>query len=279
MLIQIEDLTVEGKKQGSVWKRAVGCLKRRLCSEAENRALLKNITGSFSCGIHVILGPNGSGKSTLLQVLDGFILPDTGRVLLDGQAARPSVLRQNIGYLPQVFGFYPQLTAREMLDYIALLKGIMDNETRKCNVEEVLQRMGLLAVADRKVGTYSRGMRQKVGIAQALLGDPPILILDEPTAGLDPDSRNSLRRMLVELGQEQVVIWASSLITDTYCADQVLILGCGESRFWGTPAELMARAEPPMRQTAFFKNIADEGHWYDIMEQGYRAILSSCENR
>jgi ABC-type multidrug transport system ATPase subunit len=172
------------------------------------------------------------------------------------------------------FGLYPNLTAREMLHYIALLKGLVDRRIRERSVEEILQRTDLLAVAERKVGVYSRGMRQKVGIAQTLLGNPPVLIFDEPTAGLDPEERNKLRGMVMELGQDRVVIWASSLITDTSGADQVLVIDRGEGRFWGTPIELAAcaRSQNGLRPTDRETN--DE-HWSDMLEQGYRATLLS----
>lgn len=244
----------------------------------EAAPVLKNISCEFPCGSSVILGPNGSGKTTLLQVLAGLILPKSGRITIDGIVADPLVLRQVIGYLPQAFGLYPNLTAREMLHYVALLKGLVDRRIRERSVEEVLQRTGLLAVAERKVGKYSRGMRQKVGIAQTLLGNPQVLIFDEPTAGLDPEERNKLRGMVMELGLERVVIWASSLITDTSGADRVLVIDCGESRFWGTPSELAACAcsksglRPADRKT-------NGEHWSDMLERGYRATLLSRASR
>jgi ABC-2 type transport system ATP-binding protein len=284
MLIEIANLTVYGRpslpeKQGNLWKRTSGLLKRRLCFKACPASLLKRITCSFPCGISMILGPNGAGKSTLLQVLDGLILPDVGRILIDGQVAKPPVLRQNIGYLPQTFGFYPKLTAREMLDYIALLKGIVDHEIREINVENALRRMGLLTVADRKMGVYSRGIRQKVGIAQTLLGNPPVLILDEPTAGLDPEARNKLRGMLAEIGQNQVIIWASSIIADVYCADRVLVLEQGKKRFWGISAELAAYAKSLKNSSLLTKEGMDDEHWSCMLEQGYREILSNREDQ
>jgi ABC-2 type transport system ATP-binding protein len=280
MLIEIVDLTVYGlqsspEKPGDLWKRRTDWLRRPSDAGVDTAPVLKSITCRFPCGINLILGPNGSGKSTLLQVLDGLIVPDAGAVLIDGQVAKPPVLRQNIGYLPQTFGFYPKLTAREMLDYIALLKGIVDRETRKYEVENVLQRTGLLTVADRKIGVYSRGMRQKVGIAQALLANPPVLVIDEPTAGLDPEARNNLRGMLAENGQEKVIIWASSLIVDTYCADWVLVLKRGEVCFWGRPAALAAGVRLPKASPGDGK-IDDD--WSDKLEQGYRAILSNHMN-
>jgi len=279
MLIEITELTISSSaKQGNLWKGTTGRMRRRLCAGTEAAPLLKQITCSFPCGINMILGRNGSGKSILLQVLDGLIQPDAGMVLIDGQAAKPPDLRQNIGYLPQIFGIYPKLTAWEMLDYIALLKGILDRETRKYEVENVLQQTGLLAVADQRVGVYSRGMRQKVGIAQALLGNPPVLILDEPTAGLDPEARNNLRGILAEVGQEQVIIWASSFVANTCCADRLLVLERGERRFWGAPAELAACAGSQKKSLPFFREETDEEHWFGMVEQGYHTILSLREN-
>lgn len=268
MLIEAQALTVYGLP-GKARRFCAGWLKRCFGATGEQAPLLKQVSCDFSCGINVILGPNGAGKSILLQVLDGQIQPDSGRIRIDGQVAKPGVLRKNIGYLPQTFGFYPKLTAREMLDYIALLKGIVHRQTRENEVKNVLQRTELLAVAGRKVGTYSRGMRQRVGIAQALLGNPPILILDEPTAGLDPEFKNNIRGMLAEFGQEKVIIWASSLIADTYCADRVLVLESGVSKFWGTPVQLGACAR--------LQNVDDgktgENYSAGKLEQGYRTIL------
>jgi ABC-2 type transport system ATP-binding protein len=182
-----------------------------------------------------------------------------------------------MGYLPQAFGFYPQWTARETLRYIALLRGMVGQKERERRVTEVLQRTTLAAAADRKVGTYSRGMRQAVGIAQVLLGGAPALILDEPTAGLDPEARNKLRGMLVEIGQERPVIWASSLISDAVFADRVLILARSKNCFWGTPVELAAAARP--LGTDFLpvpgQDAGSDGTYGpEPLEQGYRAILS-----
>jgi ABC-2 type transport system ATP-binding protein len=181
--------------------------------------------------------------------------------------------------LPQTFGLYPKLSAREMLHYIALLKGIVDRQIREQRVEYVLQRTGLFPVAERKVGTYSRGMRQKVGIAQVLLEESPVLILDEPTAGLDPEARNNLQGLLVDLGRERVVVMASSFIADTFCADRVLVLGWGERLFWGTPAELAACAATSNHSPLMTDEGAQEKDWSERLEQGYRAILLDRESQ
>jgi len=234
---------------------------------------LNKISCSFSYGNTIILGPNGSGKPNLLQVLAGVIAPTTGQVTIDGNMADRPTLRRNIGYLPQTFGLYPQLTAQEMLDYIAILKGINDQKAREHHVASALERTGLVAVAKRKVGVFSRGMKQKVGIAQALLGNPPILILDEPTAGLDPEERNKLRAMLMELGQESVVVWVSSLISDANYADRILIMEQGANCFWGTPSELVDRGIRCSK--ASYSNPLVQNDCLEQLEQGYRSILCS----
>lgn len=230
---------------------------------------LENLNCQFNRGVNMILGPNGSGKTTLLQVLAGLVNPRAGAVRLNGQVCDRSALRQCISYLPQNFGLYPQLTAQEHLYYVALLKGITDRRRREKAVAAVLQQTGLVSVAQQRVGTYSRGMRQKVGIAQALLGDAAVLLLDEPTAGLDPEERNKLRALLVQLGQQRSVILASSLLADVHCADSVLVLTQGQRCFMGTPAELAACANEDV--LVYDELIAGKSR--NALERGYRAVL------
>jgi ABC-2 type transport system ATP-binding protein len=273
MVIEITDLTICGAPSKLDW------LKQHLSARWSINPALQRLTGNFFCGVNLILGPNGAGKSLLMRILAGLIRPRQGVIMIDGRVADPSLLRQNCGYLPQTFGFYPQYSAREMLRYIALLKGIVDRVVVEEQVEKVLQRTDLLAVAERKIGEYSRGMRQKVGIAQALLGDPPVLLLDDPTAGLDPESRNSFRGMMVELGWSRVVIWASSLVTDAGCADRVLILDRSERRFWGTPVELVAGTRLPAPASRGSKGETDDETWFDLLERGYRIVLADREDR
>lgn len=272
MLICLKELSVK-REAGSLWQQGQDWALRFLWARAAAVPALQGLTCEFSKGVSVVLGPNGAGKSTLLQVLAGLVRPGAGQVTADGEIAGPEDLRQAAGYLPQAFGLYPSLTARAMLDYIALLKGITDRRRRECHVAAILQRTGLAAVADRRVGVFSRGMRQMVGIAQALLGDPAVLVLDEPTAGLDPAERNRVRSLLAEAGRERIVVFASSLIADTGCADQVLILDRGANRFWGTTAELAAYG---MSRNGAFSPIGenpDNGDWTVAMEKGYRSIL------
>ncbi|WP_176215673.1 ATP-binding cassette domain-containing protein [Sporomusa malonica] len=231
-----------------------------------------NITCAFLKGVNIILGPNGSGKTTLLQVLAGMLLPRSGTLTVDGKTVNQPQLRSLISYLPQTLGLYPQLTAREMLDYIALLKGIANKRTRKISVESALLQVGLVAAADQNIGTFSRGMRQKVGIAQALLGDPQIVLLDEPTAGLDPEERSKLRLLLARLGQQRLVIFASSLLADIQCAERILILDKGKKAFEGTAGELAASVPLLNRKQ-------NSGTGSGLVEEGYKAVLASRANR
>jgi ABC-2 type transport system ATP-binding protein len=253
MEIEVTDLTVYDPR------RRLGRPGRKFARKAV--PALQQLSGVFPTGVNLILGPNGAGKSLLLRILAGLIRLKRGTITLDGQVIDPELLRQNSGYLPQTFDFYPQYNAREMLHYIALLKGISDPVVVETQVEQVLRRTALRGAAQRKIGGYSRGMRRQVGIAQALLGDPSILLLDDPTTGLDLEACNAFRGMMAHLGRERVIVWASSLLADVGCADRVLILDRGECRFWGTPAQL--------RSAAAASGAADES-WSELLERGYR---------
>ncbi len=279
MILKLEDITVRDSsaRWRDQWRSADSRWSRKLNPDGMPEPLLQGITGAFTNGIVQISGPNGSGKTMLLQVMAGLILPDAGRITLDGETASRSQLRWIIGYLPQVFGFYPQWTAREMLRHIALLKGLVQAKERERRVAEVLQRTSLTMVADRKLATYSRGMRQAVGIAQALLTEAPVLIFDDPSAGLDPEARNKLWGLLMEIGQKRLIVWASSQITDANCADQVLILARGKNCFWGSPSELAAIGrELDVSSLAMLPESTGAGgeYWLKLLKQGYRTVLT-----
>ncbi len=196
-------------------------------------------------GIVGLLGPNGAGKSTLMRVLSTLAKASSGRVLWRGEdiAHKPDVLRRELGYLPQDFGVYEALSAREFLAFLAAVKGLPPS-TVKARVEDCLEMVGLGDVADRRLGGYSGGMRQRVGIAQALLNDPKLLIVDEPTVGLDPEERVRFRHLLAELAGERLVILSTHIVSDIEASASTLaVMSGGRLRFHGTPEALMAEAD------------------------------------
>jgi ABC-type multidrug transport system ATPase subunit len=169
-------------------------------------------------GMFGLLGANGAGKTTLMRVLAGILAPTSGVVTVDGVALdstrnRRTIQRQ-LGYLPQELGVYPDLTARRFLDYLAILKGVHDVTLRRRNVDRLLETVALGEYANRKVGTFSGGMKRRLGIAQALLSEPRLLIVDEPTAGLDPTERIRFRNLLSELAQDRTVLLSTHIVED-----------------------------------------------------------------
>jgi ABC-2 type transport system ATP-binding protein len=179
-------------------------------------AALQGIDLDIDRGMFGLLGPNGAGKTTLMRVVAGLLEPTAGTVTLDGEdlTASPERVRPILGYLPQEFGFYPHMTGEKMLDYFLLLKGVDAPGGRKALVHELLERVNLTAAARRAVKSYSGGMRQRLGVAQAIAGNPRLLIVDEPTAGLDPEERLRLYRLLTELAADRTVILSTHIVDD-----------------------------------------------------------------
>jgi ABC-type multidrug transport system ATPase subunit len=177
---------------------------------------LKGVDLEIPGGMFGLLGPNGAGKSTLMSIVAGLVEPTAGTVLLDGTdiVANPTFVRERLGFLPQDFGFYPELSGRAMLEFLLRLKGISGSRGRRALADELLERVNLADAAKRKVGGYSGGMRQRLGLAQAIAGDPRILIVDEPTAGLDPEERQRFYRLLAELSQGRVVLLSTHIVDD-----------------------------------------------------------------
>jgi ABC-2 type transport system ATP-binding protein len=199
------------------------------------------VTLDLQPGVVGLIGHNGAGKSTLMQMLATLMRPSSGRILLDGQdiVAQPELMRRRLGYLPQDFGVYPHLTALEFLQYFAALKGVRD--TRR--LHELLALVNLHEQAHRPAIGFSGGMRQRLGIAQALLNDPDVLIVDEPTAGLDPEERLRFRHLLGELGQRRLVIVSTHIVSDVEnMASHLAILRQGRLVAFETPDAVMARA-------------------------------------
>lgn len=188
---------------------------------------LQGISIDIGQGLFGLLGPNGAGKSTLMRTLATLQTPDAGSVHFDGKSIFDDVTahRQQLGYLPQDFGVYPGLSALELLDHLALLKGLTNRSSRREQVDALLQQVNLWEHRKRAVSGFSGGMRQRFGIAQALLGDPRLVIVDEPTAGLDPAERSRFYNLLSEIGDEIVVILSTHIVEDVrqICTNMAII--------------------------------------------------------
>ena len=179
-------------------------------------AALQGVSIDIPSGMFGLLGPNGAGKTTFMRILAGALEPTSGSVELDGTdvLANPAALRGTLGYLPQDFGFFPHLTGQRMLEYLLKLKGVESAGGVKGLAADLLERVNLAHAAARKVKDYSGGMRQRLGIAQAIAGEPSLIIVDEPTAGLDPEERLRFYRILAELAQDRTVILSTHIVED-----------------------------------------------------------------
>jgi ABC-type multidrug transport system ATPase subunit len=202
---------------------------------------LKNISIDFPKGMFGLLGPNGAGKSSLMRTIATLQQPTSGTIDFDGidVLTDPDSIRRQLGYLPQDFGVYPRGSAYDLLDHLAILKGITNSGERKQVVEGLLVQTNLFEVRKKKLATFSGGMRQRFGIAQALIGDPKLIIVDEPTAGLDPEERNRFHNLLAEIGEDVVVILSTHIVDDVadLCTNMA-ILADGEIIRKGTPSDL-----------------------------------------
>ena len=207
---------------------------------------LQDVSLEIGSGMFGLLGPNGAGKSTLMKILATLLEPDAGRVTFDGTdlLAEKEKIRGLLGYLPQDFGFYSTFTARKMLEYFAALRGIPDGRARRARADEILERVNLTEARNRKIGGFSGGMRQRLGIAQALLASPRLLIVDEPTAGLDPEERLRFQNLLADISQEIVVILSTHIVSDVsvLCSRMAVIDG-GRIVANTTPGEAVGRLE------------------------------------
>nr|WP_295929527.1 ABC transporter ATP-binding protein [uncultured Dyadobacter sp.] len=202
---------------------------------------LDQVSLNIPNGLFGLLGPNGAGKSTLMRILATLALPDSGAVVFDGQDihSHPRWLRSRLGYLPQDFGVYPGISAASLLDHLAVLKGISDKKQRGEQVAALLQLTNLYTRRKQAVSTFSGGMRQRFGVAQALLGNPQLVIVDEPTAGLDPSERNRFHDLLSEIGEQIVVVLSTHIVEDVHdlCPEMAVLAG-GRVVLQGKPASL-----------------------------------------
>ena len=218
-----------------------------------------------------LLGPNGAGKSTLMRTLATLQEADSGSVHLDGLDVLndKTEARRRLGYLPQEFGVYPKVSAEAMLDHFAVLKGVTARGERKALVQALLQQVNLWNVRKRKLGTFSGGMRQRFGIAQALIGQPSLIIVDEPTAGLDPEERNRFLNLLAEIGENTVVILSTHIVEDvTDLCPRMAIIASGQVRLAGEPREAIGSLEGRI-----WRKRVDKAELAEVIQQ--HAVLSS----
>lgn len=220
---------------------------------------LDDVSLTIPRGMFGLLGPNGAGKSTLMRSIATLQEADNGRIELGelDVLQNPMEVRKQLGYLPQEFGVYPKISAYDMLDHIAILKGI--RQDRKAMVEELLQRVNLWDVRKKALGGFSGGMKQRFGIAQALIGDPQLIIVDEPTAGLDPGERNRFYNLLSEIGEQVIVILSTHIVEDVQeLCSQMAIIDRGRVLFAGSPAEALAGVHQRIWTSAVPKNRLQE---------------------
>jgi ABC-2 type transport system ATP-binding protein len=206
---------------------------------------LRDLSLQLGPGVLGLLGPNGAGKSTLMRILATITKPTTGRVTWNGAdiARAPDELRATLGYLPQDFGVYPNLNAVEFLDYMAAIKGL-DGRSARRRIDELLQLVNLTEARRRPLGGYSGGMKQRVGIAQALLNDPQLLIVDEPTAGLDPEERARFRNLLSDLSGQRIVIFSTHIVSDVEAvATEIALINRGQLVRHASPEALLQTLE------------------------------------
>ncbi|WP_116952324.1 ABC transporter ATP-binding protein [Jiangella endophytica] len=241
---------------------------RDLVVRYRRRTALNGLDLRLGAGVHGLLGPNGAGKTTLMRVLATVVRPASGGVtVLDGDVtgdARLRQVRRRLGYLPQQFGYYPRFTVREFVEYFAWLKEV-PRDRIPAAVDRAIERAGLLDRADERLKRLSGGMLRRAGIAQAIVNDPDVLLLDEPTAGLDPEQRVDFRELLRVLGVDACVLVSTHLVEDVAaaCAD-VTLLHEGRAVFRGTPAELAARGAG--------------GDGDSPIERGYTAVLRAARS-
>ena len=224
---------------------------RNLCKHYSARKgnlvrALDNVSLSLGPGMYGLLGPNGAGKSSLMRTLATLQQPDSGQILFDGQdiLARPEQMRSRLGYLPQEFGVYHNVSAYDLLDYLGKLKGLLNRVDRHEQVVSLLEKVNLTEHQNESVSRFSGGMKQRFGIAQALLNNPDILIVDEPTAGLDPEERNRFHNLLVDISSHKVVLLSTHIVEDVrHLCPKMGILSAGKLVKQGTPKQIIKEVQ------------------------------------
>ncbi len=215
----------------------------RLTKQFQNKIAVDRVSLRLHNGVFGLLGTNGAGKTTLMRMLCGILRPTSGSISFDGMDVSEEGYRAILGYLPQDFGYYPEFSAMDFLLYMASLKGLA-KQSAKRRANELLELVGLHDMGRKKIKTFSGGMKQRLGIAQALLNDPKLLILDEPTAGLDPKERVRFRNLIEQLGKDSIVLLSTHIVSDIeHIADEVLMMKDGTLIYNGTWDEQMGDLE------------------------------------
>ncbi len=232
---------------------------------------LDNVTLSIPKGMYGLLGPNGAGKSTLMRTVATLQSPSEGQITF-GEIdilKEPEKLRETLGYLPQDFGVYPRVSAYDMLDHMAVLKGVASAGERKDTVETLLAQTNLWDVRKKAIAGFSGGMRQRFGIAQALIGNPQLIIVDEPTAGLDPEERNRFLNLLAEIGESVVVILSTHIVEDVSdLCPQMAVIVLGQIKQKGAPKDLIEQAKGSVWAKTIARNELEAYHDnYDVISQ------------
>lgn len=213
----------------------------RLTKQYGSKIAVDRLDGEFGNGVYGLLGANGAGKTTLMRMICGILTPTSGEIKLDGvnNLDMGEEFREQLGYLPQDFGYYPEFKAKEFMLYIAALKGLPPANAKR-RADELLEMVGLKEVANKKIKTFSGGMKQRLGIAQAMINDPKILVLDEPTAGIDPKERVRFRNLISDIASDRLVILSTHIVSDVeYIADEILMMKNGAFIARGTVTELV----------------------------------------
>ncbi|KIQ22868.1 multidrug ABC transporter ATPase [Flavobacterium sp. MEB061] len=214
---------------------------KNLCKTYENGTqAISDVSLEITNGMFGLLGPNGAGKSTLMRTIAVLQEPSSGSITFNGIniLENPMFIRENLGYMPQEFGVYPKISAYRLLDHLAILKGIVNKQERNHQILTLLQQTNLLQHKDKAVHSFSGGMRQRFGIAQALLGNPKIIIVDEPTAGLDPEERNRFNNLLSEIGESIIVLLSTHIVEDVRdLCTKMAIISNGKLILEGNPNE------------------------------------------